>query len=821
MSETYPEIPLSDIAWLTALARTLTRDGAEADDLVQETWMAARESPPTRGAIPRPWLARVLRNFHLRSVRSKSRRAHRESAASRAEALPATAELVQRAELHESLAASLLSLDEPYRRTLMLVAFEDQKPRQIAEKDGVPVAVVRRRLRKARELLKVKLEQDHGRDWSEWRAALLPFAALPLPHEAAAPVAVASTATTAPTLGGTLASSPALVAAGLVVGTGAALWLWSATSSDTPDALVADLAPATSSAELGDRDFEPARRDASSPVVATTGRVADAAPLTAEAGAKVNLTGSLVVRGEAGVAELLPNGEFRVTGDGGERRVAVRNGTWTLALASDEELRLAEVASFGGRDALLAGVDEPLGPFGGDAELGLGARWLPATRLTVLDAETREPLSGLTVVKRKELELHPGEVEDSEVVERWGISPMTLEPWTLSDTHYSIRGEGYGWHSFQLDPRVGGERELLLERGESRLTLRVVGEFSEDTQVSLRPLGDPLTFHDANAGPDGVVTLGPLVPGTYLAGAANPGEPFEFIDFDLVPGENEVVLELQPEIVPQVVAVTGTLSVPPEWGLDAFTLIFEDVGPRSWVRGLSIDSLERDPDLPGTWRFDAGELELGTYVVEVAELGWVTRVDLSGRSAHELVLAVPPPGTATFRVTDASTGEVVGPADVRAWWKPEAYDLVEHHDLAYDEGAGSWRVTAPQGSEIGIQFQAEHLAHSIEVRIDDLPTEREIELRRTSNLVLELFDGDAAVPPEPVWWAAMVEVVAKDGGGEICGRDGFDFTTIKLSEPGTYEVVFPTLEGFQPIPKAEVVLQAGETLRHAVQLERL
>ena len=53
MSDAHPDLSLNDVAWLTALARTLTRDGADADDLVQETWVAARTSPPPSGGPAR------------------------------------------------------------------------------------------------------------------------------------------------------------------------------------------------------------------------------------------------------------------------------------------------------------------------------------------------------------------------------------------------------------------------------------------------------------------------------------------------------------------------------------------------------------------------------------------------------------------------------------------------------------------------------------------------------------------------------------------------------------------------------------------------
>lgn len=154
--------------------------------------MIARTSPPPHGGLNRPWLATVLRRFHLQSLRSERRRVHRAKSAARQEALPDTAELVERAELQRALADCLLSLEDPYRTTLMLVAFEGVTTAEIAERDGVSVGVVRYRVRKAREAMRAKLMASNGEDWSQWCAVLLPFARLSLPGEAGVGYASAS-----------------------------------------------------------------------------------------------------------------------------------------------------------------------------------------------------------------------------------------------------------------------------------------------------------------------------------------------------------------------------------------------------------------------------------------------------------------------------------------------------------------------------------------------------------------------------------------------------------------------------------------------------
>ena len=54
------ECLLTEADWLRRLARYLVHDQADADDLVQETWMTAIRSPaPDARASMRPWLALV------------------------------------------------------------------------------------------------------------------------------------------------------------------------------------------------------------------------------------------------------------------------------------------------------------------------------------------------------------------------------------------------------------------------------------------------------------------------------------------------------------------------------------------------------------------------------------------------------------------------------------------------------------------------------------------------------------------------------------------------------------------------------------------
>src|SRR5262245_48236445 len=134
---------LADASWVRALARALVADAATADDLAQETLLAALERGGDESPMPRRWLAAVLRNLARRAHRGDARRAARESATARPEALPSAHELVERAEGLRRLVALVLALEEPYRSTVLLRYVEELSPSEIAARQRVPVATVK------------------------------------------------------------------------------------------------------------------------------------------------------------------------------------------------------------------------------------------------------------------------------------------------------------------------------------------------------------------------------------------------------------------------------------------------------------------------------------------------------------------------------------------------------------------------------------------------------------------------------------------------------------------------------------------------------
>ncbi|MCI0588041.1 MAG: sigma-70 family RNA polymerase sigma factor [Planctomycetes bacterium] len=207
------------------IARSLLFDEHRVDDVVQETWLAAIERPP-RGVI-RSWLGTVVRNFSLRALRGESRRARRELAAARPEAVPSTEEIAARESARRTVVEAVLALDEPFRSAILLRFYEGLPPRTIARRLGIPVETARSRVKRGVELLRARLDGEHRGGRRSWCLALVPLA-LPRPVEAAGLLALGSIAMSS--------ASKIGIAAALAVGAFVALRSERTRESDAPRA---------------------------------------------------------------------------------------------------------------------------------------------------------------------------------------------------------------------------------------------------------------------------------------------------------------------------------------------------------------------------------------------------------------------------------------------------------------------------------------------------------------------------------------------------------------------------------------------------------
>jgi RNA polymerase sigma-70 factor (ECF subfamily) len=168
---------------LYAAALRMTRQPADAADLVQETWMRAYLAWPRfqYGSNCRAWLFRILTNSFINIYR-KRRRHRRFAVENPADALAAAhgcperrapdpeAQLLSES-LGDEVTAALDSLGEDYRRVVELADLRGVRYREIAETLEVPIGTVMSRLFRARRQLEDQLADFAATDYGIRRAA--------------------------------------------------------------------------------------------------------------------------------------------------------------------------------------------------------------------------------------------------------------------------------------------------------------------------------------------------------------------------------------------------------------------------------------------------------------------------------------------------------------------------------------------------------------------------------------------------------------------------------------------------------------------------
>lgn len=169
---------LEDQGFVQRLARSLVRDEHGAEDLVQQTWLAALEHPPRVHGSLRGWLARVARNLAINSARRDVRRSEREQLTARAETLPPIDAMEMQLELQRHVLDAVQRLDEPYKSVVFLRYYQDLSPDEIATRLSLPVATVKTRLRRALASLRSALDREFGGDRRAWSTALMPLASM-------------------------------------------------------------------------------------------------------------------------------------------------------------------------------------------------------------------------------------------------------------------------------------------------------------------------------------------------------------------------------------------------------------------------------------------------------------------------------------------------------------------------------------------------------------------------------------------------------------------------------------------------------------------
>jgi RNA polymerase sigma-70 factor (ECF subfamily) len=159
--EEFERLALEQLDLIDRMARSMTRDSAEAEDLVQETFVRAVRAWPSfdlREHGIRPWLVRILHNLHVsRRVReSKQPQSASDPDLERAANAVNGSESseLEKWESNEELRQAMGELPAELRAALNLWAVEGFSYQEMADAFGIPIGTVMSRLHRAKRLLR-------------------------------------------------------------------------------------------------------------------------------------------------------------------------------------------------------------------------------------------------------------------------------------------------------------------------------------------------------------------------------------------------------------------------------------------------------------------------------------------------------------------------------------------------------------------------------------------------------------------------------------------------------------------------------------------
>ncbi len=262
------------------LARDLRSDPNSSDDLVQDTWVVALQSPPSSTTGVKGWLKQVCRRLAIREGRTQERRLRREQATASHELSRTTVEECAWRETLRQVTDCVLALSEPNRQVILLHYYEGLSPEAIANRLEVSRATIYSRLSRGLEQLRHALDQKNRGNRSAWVQALAPLT-LDLPTRRRSTDSDSTTLSIGRVWVGVALS-------GLLVATG--VWWWrdgklgdTGDGPPSPSSFISETRTNTQSVEKSDQRLEaPVRELASSKAATGDSRQVESPPVPRE-----------------------------------------------------------------------------------------------------------------------------------------------------------------------------------------------------------------------------------------------------------------------------------------------------------------------------------------------------------------------------------------------------------------------------------------------------------------------------------------------------------------------------------------------------------
>ena len=558
---------------------------------------------------------------------------------------------------------------------------------------------------------------------------------------------------------------------------------------------------------------------------------AELAAHPADVAAPVVLHGTFVGVDEQGVEQAALDGGFTLyfkrDSQSYKREIAVTSGRWTSDIADIDSIAFGDVLL--GERAGHSDYEVIAVPPSG--ELALRCPLVPPSSLRVLDAVTRAPLSGIDLfIDPSELascRLYPARLvagaQMRPPVVAAASSPVTLPAREIAPVWW-VHVAGYIWTRVQVQQQVGGERELLLERGGAlALTLRDVTPNSGTTVSVMRgelgwrePVGDERTFERE---------LADFPPGPCVIEARAGEIVLASTEAEVVAGQTTRVELTLAAAVPEPpwVPLRGTVVFAAADAALAQDVMFRIERTDGDLRqGTPLrDSFAVDRDRPGVIRFDF-TVPARRYVVTVLPMQVHRLFELGPQGLTDVVIEIPALVDVQVEVVDRATGLPL--ADGSVSWRTADHPVPDRNfpqRAAATTDAKLTRFRAPPG-RIVVQAWPDGFSPS-EVEVDVRPPLERITVAvaREQSVRIVLRDGTANVPIDP--GVLDFDLLRADGTSAKTGwakEVATGALALTTAEPGDFTLKAPSVAGFAAIPARTVHVEPGGTTEVVIELVR-
>ena len=276
----------------------------------------------------------------------------------------------------------------------------------------------------------------------------------------------------------------------------------------------------------------------------------------------------------------------------------------------------------------------------------------------------------------------------------------------------------------------------------------------------------------------------------------------------------------------ELVPLAGTLFFPPEWGdmRLVFRLEPQDLKGASSSDDISLDLKQMQPvaSTPGLYRWDAGRVHPGGYVVQSYALEYQDYIETGPQGRSDAAITIAPPADVVVDLRDRFTGLPV--PGVTLHWnckRPARSSGGSLGSATWDSASQTYGFRAPavpvELSAFGDDIEIVDV-HLLELR----PGANAFTLHavRVATVELELReDGRLVHFPHEWFWDLTVTAVGGAGTGRA-GRASETRGTIRFSEPGLYEITVPELPGYAPIAPFRIGVPGRQSIEHVLEVTR-